>query len=103
MEIKDLLPDWTDWEWIEEHINKHYRSSYFSSLRGYYGEYPEEVTASWSCALMAFAPEDRKSDFNSAVRLYIRKFCRDIRQDIEAHMKNYIWEVEREYKTVEVE
>lgn len=52
---------------------------------------------------MAFAPEDRKSDFNSAVRLYIRKFCRDIRQDIEAHMKNYIWEVEREYKTVEVE
>lgn len=103
MEIKDLLPNWTDWEWIEEHINKHYRSSYFSALRGYTGEYPEEVTASWACALMGFAPQDRKSDYNTAVRLFIRKFCRDIRQNISEHINDYIWEVEREYKTVEVE
>lgn len=27
MELKDFFPD--NWEWLEEHINKHYRSSYF--------------------------------------------------------------------------
>lgn len=96
MELASFLPD--TWDWVEKHINKHYRDRYFDSLTDYYGEYPEEVTTSWACALMSFVPKERKYEYNGAVRLFIRTMCSDVRQRIETNRKAFTREVQREYQ-----
>ena len=101
MELKDFFPD--NWEWVEENINKWYRDRYFDSLVDYYGEYPEEVTASWACALMTFVPKERKYDYNDAVRFFIRSMCADVRKRIEDNRKVFIREVQREYQDSQIE
>ncbi len=94
MELKEFLPDWG---WIEENINKRYRERYFDSLVDYYGEYPEEVTASWACALMTFVTE-RRYEYNDAVRFFIRSMCNDVRKRIETNTKLFTRRLNNEYQ-----
>jgi len=101
MELKDFFPD--NWEWVEENINKRYRERYFDSLVDYYGEYPEEVTASWACALMTFVPEENKYVYNDAVRSFIRTLCNGVRKMEETNRKTFIREVQREYQDSQIE
>lgn len=101
MKLEELIPD--NWKWLEENINKRYKERYFESLIDYSGEYPEEVTASWACSLMIFAPKERKYDYNDAVRIFIRSMCADVRQRIKTNTKVFIREVQREYQTVKAE
>ncbi|WP_333642197.1 hypothetical protein [Mesotoga prima] len=101
MELKEFIPE--SWDWVEENINKRYRERYFDSLVDYYGEYPEEVTASWACALMTFVPKERRYDYNDAVRFFIRSMCADVRKRIEDNRKVFIREVQREYQDSQIE
>lgn len=96
MKLKDFFPD--NWEWVEENINKWYRDRYFDSLVDYYGEYPEEVTASWACALMTFVPEENKYVYNDAVRFFIRSMCNDVRKRIETNTKLFTRRLNNEYQ-----
>jgi|GEM_PF-6736042 len=101
MELKEFIPE--SWDWVEDNINEFYRSRYFDALVGNYGEYPEEVTASWACALMTFVPKERRYDYNDAVRFFIRSMCADVRKRIEDNRKVFIREVQREYQDSQIE